>query len=110
MTALTAWVRDGREPPASAVPRIADGTLVAPDTVRFPAIPANAYGGVERPALRYIGAHNPLHVLDYGPAYRAGDIERRHHGRAAAASAPPATACWSRRWMPTATTSAGCGR
>ena len=71
---LTAWVRDGREPPASAVPRVADGTLVAPDAVRFPTIPANAYGGVERPALRYIGAANPLHVLDYGPEYRPGDI------------------------------------
>ncbi len=71
---LTAWVRDGREPPASAVPRVADGTLVAPDAVRFPTIPANAYGGVERPALHYIGAANPLHVLDYGPEYRPGDI------------------------------------
>jgi hypothetical protein len=70
---LTGWVRDGREPPASAVPRVADGTLVAPDAVRFPAIPANAYGGVERPALRYTGDANPLHVLDYGPGYRAGD-------------------------------------
>lgn len=70
---LTAWVRDGREPPASAVPRVADGTLVAPDAVRFPAVPANAYGGVERPALRYAGAVNPLRVLDYGPGYRAGD-------------------------------------
>ncbi len=70
---LTAWVRDGREPPASAVPRVADCTLVAPDAVRFPAIPANAYGGVERPALRYTGDANPLHVLGYGPRYRAGD-------------------------------------
>lgn len=73
LDALTAWVRDDREPPASAMPRIADGTLVAPDAVLFPVIPANAYGGVDRPALRYTGAVNPLHVLDYGPQYRAGD-------------------------------------
>lgn len=70
---LTDWVRDNREPPASAVPRVADGTLVAPDAVRFPAIPANAYGGVERPDLPYAGAVNPLRVLDHGPGYRAGD-------------------------------------
>ena len=55
------------------MPRIADGTLVASDVVRFPSIPGNAYGGVERTALRYMGDVNPLHVLDYGPEYRAGD-------------------------------------
>jgi hypothetical protein len=73
MDGLTAWVREDREPPASAVPRVSDGTLVAPDAVAFPAIPANSYAGVERPALRYTGAANSLHVLDFGPGYRAGD-------------------------------------
>jgi hypothetical protein len=70
---LTAWVRTGQAPPASVVPRVADRTLVAPDQVRFPAIPANRYGGVERPAMRYTGAFNPLHVLEFGPQYRAGE-------------------------------------
>ena len=51
---LTAWVRDDRRPPAAAVPHIADGTLVAPDAVRFPVIPANSYGGTDRPALRLV--------------------------------------------------------
>jgi hypothetical protein len=73
LTALTEWVRDGREPPPSAMPRIADGTLVPPDAVRFPAIPATAYGGVERPAMRYLGVVNPLHPLDFGPGYKAGE-------------------------------------
>ena len=73
LTGLTDWVRDDKAPPASVTPRIADGTLVAPDQVRFPAIPANSYGGVERPALRYTGAISALHVLDFGPLYRAGD-------------------------------------
>ncbi len=73
LTDLTEWVRDDKTPPASVVPRIADGTLVAPDQVRFPAIPANAYGGVDRPALRYTGATSLLHVLDFGPDYRAGE-------------------------------------
>ena len=70
---LVEWVRDGRAPPDSVVPRIADGTLVSPDEVRFPAIPANAYGGVARPAMRFAGLANQLHVLDYGPGFRPGD-------------------------------------
>jgi hypothetical protein len=71
---LTRWVRDGQAPPPSQVPRIAAGTLVAPDAVRFPTIPANAYGGVQRPAVRFLGVHNPLPVFDRGPGYKAGQI------------------------------------
>ncbi len=73
LTALTAWVRDDEAPPASARPRIADGTLVPADEVRFPEIPANSYGGVERPAVSPLRLYDPLHVLDFGPLYRAGD-------------------------------------
>ena len=73
MSALTAWVLDDATPPESAVPRIADGTLVAPDQVRFPPIPANHYGGVERPATSTARVHDTLHVLDFGPLYRAQD-------------------------------------
>jgi hypothetical protein len=70
---LTAWVRDGEAPPPSEVPRIADGTLVAPDRVRFPQIPANNYGGTERPATSAMRVYDTLHVLDFGPLYRSGD-------------------------------------
>lgn len=73
LTGLVEWVRDGKAPPASAVPRIADGTLVAPDQVRFPAIPASAYGGVARPAVRFAAATSPLHKLDFGPGWRGGE-------------------------------------
>ncbi|MGB9369599.1 MAG: alpha/beta hydrolase domain-containing protein [Xanthobacteraceae bacterium] len=73
LTALTDWVKDGKEPPASVVPRIADGTLVAADRVRFPSIPATTYSEVARPAVRFLGVHNPLHVLDHGPLYRAAE-------------------------------------
>jgi Alpha/beta hydrolase domain len=73
LSALTAWVRDDAPPPASAKPRIADGTLVPPDRVRFPAIPANAYGGVERPAASPLRIYDPLHVLDFGPLFRAAE-------------------------------------
>ena len=73
LTAFTLWVRDDRTPPASMVPRIADGTLVAADQVRVPEVPANSYGGTERPAMRFLANHNSLHVYDRGPGYRAGD-------------------------------------
>jgi hypothetical protein len=70
---LTAWIKDGVEPPPSARPTIAAGTLVAPDQVHFPPIPANAYGNVSRPAVRFLRLHNPLHVHDYGEDYRPED-------------------------------------
>jgi hypothetical protein len=73
LTALVAWARDGVAPPDSVVPRIADGMLVAPDRVRFPEIPANSYGGVERPRGSNLRIFDNLHLLDYGPDYRAGD-------------------------------------
>ena len=74
LDALTRWVRGGEAPPASQVPRIADATLVSPDAVHFPSIPANGYGGVARPAVKFLGVNNPLHVVDRGSGYRAGDI------------------------------------
>jgi hypothetical protein len=73
LTAFTAWVRDGVEPPPSAKPSIADGTLVAADRVRFPEIPANFYGEVDRPAVSPLRIYDTLHVLDFGPLYRAED-------------------------------------
>ena len=84
LVAFTAWVRDGVAPPPSAVPRIADGTLLPPENVRFPVIPANEYGGVPRPAVRFLGVTNPLRVLDFGPQYAAAEIQRHRHPRTAA--------------------------
>jgi hypothetical protein len=71
LSALTSWVLDDVSPPGSAVPRIADGTLVPPDQVRFPPIPANHYGGVERIATSTTRVYDTLHVLEFGPLYRA---------------------------------------
>ncbi|MBL8696965.1 MAG: hypothetical protein JNK67_01245 [Alphaproteobacteria bacterium] len=73
LAAFTVWVRDDVAPPPSNVPRIADGSLVAPHQVRFPSIPANAYGGVTRPAVRALRVHNPLQVLDFGPGFRPAE-------------------------------------
>lgn len=70
---LTAWVRDGTPPPPSATPRIADGTMVAPDQVRVPPIPANDYGSVARPAFSTARVYDTLHVLDFGPLFRPAD-------------------------------------
>ncbi len=39
LVALDEWVTEGKTPPASRTPRLADGTLVTPSQVRFPAIP-----------------------------------------------------------------------
>jgi hypothetical protein len=39
LAALDKWVREGVEPPASRHPSFADGTLIARDDLKFPAIP-----------------------------------------------------------------------
>jgi alpha/beta hydrolase family protein len=73
LSALASWVRDNAPPPAGATPHIADGSLVPPDQVRFPEIPANRYSGVERPAVSPLRTYDTLHVLDFGPLYRGSD-------------------------------------
>ncbi len=73
LEALTAWITTGTEPPPSAWPTIAGGNLVAADQVHFPEIPANNYGGVSRPAVKFLALNNPLHVLDFGKGYRPED-------------------------------------
>lgn len=57
LVALDAWVAKGIAPPPSRVPRLADGTLVAPDKTGFPDIPGAA---VARKA-------NTLDATQYGP-------------------------------------------
>ena len=46
LVALDEWVATGRAPPPSAVPRLADGTLVPADATGFPAIPGVAVATV----------------------------------------------------------------
>ena len=64
LTRLVEWVRDGREPPPSAYPRLDTGTLVAVDRVRAPAIPGVAWPRVAHEAYR----------VDYGPRWPNGVI------------------------------------
>jgi alpha/beta hydrolase family protein len=54
VVALDAWVKDGKEPPPSAYPRLADGTLVSwkKNEIGWPAIPGVAYPEViQQPPL-----------------------------------------------------------
>ncbi|MGH7909495.1 MAG: alpha/beta hydrolase domain-containing protein, partial [Thermodesulfobacteriota bacterium] len=39
LVALDEWVSEGKAPPAARTPRLANGTLVTPDKLNFPAIP-----------------------------------------------------------------------
>jgi Alpha/beta hydrolase domain len=61
LAAMTEWVVNGAEPPASQVPRLSDGTLVPLARLKFPKIP-----GVQSPAMvqgpRYGGTDLPFLV------------------------------------------------
>ena len=72
-TAMTQWVMND-VPPPSTIPTIREATLVPPSALKFPAIPANNYGGVERPAVKFTGRVNGLGVLDFGPQFDAANI------------------------------------
>jgi hypothetical protein len=71
--AFTDWVDRGIAPPASTVPKISKKTLVLPSEVNFPHIPANNYGGISRPAVKFLGFANDLHVLNWGPLFNNRD-------------------------------------
>jgi hypothetical protein len=64
LTRLVEWVRDGREPPRSFYPRLDNGTLVALDRLRAPAIPGVGWPRVAHEAYR----------VDYGPQWGSGII------------------------------------
>ena len=59
LVALDRWVTKHRAPPASQVPRIHEGTLVAPSQLAFPSIPG----------VTYLGLYNRSGDRDFG--YRA---------------------------------------
>jgi hypothetical protein len=61
---LDAWVRNGTAPPESRYPHIADGTLVNPEKLHFPAIP-----GVRPPTAAVV--HRTWRY-DFGPAWSRG--------------------------------------
>jgi hypothetical protein len=58
LTAMQAWIVDGKLPPASRFPRVSDGTLVPP-------VPESAFGFPKIPGVAYSGKHNELHIKDF---------------------------------------------
>jgi hypothetical protein len=70
---LVAWIRDGTEPPPSRFPRVADGTLVPPESVtaRFPRV--GSVAGVSG-ALSPAGMLLPILDYDFGPAFQPNDM------------------------------------
>ena len=59
LVAMNRWVTDGTAPPASALPRVDNGTLVTPDKLKFPKVPAVNVPTVPHKAYR----------ADYGPDF-----------------------------------------
>jgi hypothetical protein len=65
MSSLIDWVKDGKQPPASAYPTLASGNLVKPGDQHFPAIP-------NLPVARI---PNQPYRLDFGPRWQQGIID-----------------------------------
>ncbi len=59
---MDAWVREGKQPPPSSYPHIADGTLLPFDHYRFPQIPA----------VNVPHEANQAYRIDFGPDWRKG--------------------------------------
>jgi hypothetical protein len=60
--ALNDWVTTGKEPPASRVPRIADGTLAPP-------LPQSGMGFPNIPGVTYNGLMTTRYRVNYGPRF-----------------------------------------
>jgi hypothetical protein len=75
--ALENWTVRDIAPPASQVPKIADGTLVRPSQVVFPSMKGTTWpvAGVATaiPEFQYLARYNGWSVLDFGPQYIAQD-------------------------------------
>jgi Alpha/beta hydrolase domain len=70
--ALDAWANDGKLPPASRVPRLADGTLVLPANTGFPTnIPDPFVGndGTPNGKVTYTGLKTSRYRFDLGPGF-----------------------------------------
>ncbi len=74
---LTEWTVNGTAPPESRVPRIADGTLVFPEDLRYPAMQGVSFPVDGRPTpvppFRYLAWYNSLGLLDFGPDFNETD-------------------------------------
>ncbi len=62
---LDHWVANGVDPPASKLPRVADGTLVPP-------MPQEAVGFPTIPGIVYNGRNHTGDLFDFGPQFEQG--------------------------------------
>ena len=75
--ALDEWVSDGKPPPDSRVPRVADGTAVfsvpVPDTVTG-IVPQGDLGFPDIPGVTYTGVITTRYLFDFGPLFDSEGI------------------------------------
>jgi hypothetical protein len=67
--ALDAWANNGTPPPASRVPRLADGTLVLPANTEFPADIPDPFGETPNGKVTYTGLKTSRYLFNYGPGF-----------------------------------------
>ncbi|KQP49635.1 alpha/beta hydrolase domain-containing protein [Pseudorhodoferax sp. Leaf274] len=71
--ALEDWVVRGTEPPASQVPKLADGTLARPDQLVFPTMKGLTWPvsgtATAIPDFNYLARYNGFPLFDFGPQY-----------------------------------------
>ena len=71
--ALEDWVVRGTEPPASQVPKLADGTLARPDQLVFPSMKGVTWPVAGAPTavpdFNYLARYNGFPLFDFGPQY-----------------------------------------
>ncbi len=65
IVALDRWATEGIEPPASQYPNLTDGSLVLPEELNFPDVPAFSYLQYDLPAIDYNALYLPAYYLDY---------------------------------------------
>jgi hypothetical protein len=65
LTALDKWATKGIQPPPSRYPNLSRGTLVAPEKLDFPKIPAFSYDKYNLPAVNYNALFLGAYRVDY---------------------------------------------
>jgi hypothetical protein len=80
--AMDDWVREGKAPPENRYPKIADGTLVRREAVKFPEIPV--FRTVKEMSMRSLAipperVHDALR-LDFGPQWKNRIIAKQPPG------------------------------
>jgi hypothetical protein len=78
--AMDEWVRDGKAPPESRYPKLADTTLVRREEVGFPTIPSTSTSGSTRTMIRPPQRVHQALRLDFGPQWKKRIITKQPPG------------------------------